>query len=139
MHEGTVDKSSSAQAREDVLAIARQMSPALGVLVVVYFLATMSWLAASVVISTWLGAYTIRMLLFMGLAFAAAPFTRSLYRFVALGETTWPTLGPFDDATRRFAGYASLMTAFYFVPPIGRELVVVFGGAAYAAYFCAGE
>ena len=132
MHEGTFDKTSSAQAREDVLAMARQMSPALGVLVVVYFLGTMAWLAASVVISTWLGAYTIRMLLFMGLAFAAAPFTRSLYRFVASGDARWQTLGQFDDATRRFACYASLMTALYFVPPIGREIVVLSGGAAYA-------
>lgn len=133
MHEGAVDKTSSAQARNDLLAMFRQMTPSLGVLVLVYVLATMAWLAASAPIATWMGAYILRMLMFMGLAFAAAPFTRALYRFVAHGEVTWlPTLGRFDDNTRIFATYASLMTALYFVPPIGRELVVTLGWVAYA-------
>ena len=133
MQEGTVDKTSSAQARDDLLAMFRQMTPSLGVLVLVYFLATMAWLAAPAAIATWMGAYVLRMLMFMGLAFAAAPVTRALYRFVAHGEvTSMPQLGPFDDNTRVFAAYASLMTALYFVPPIGRELVVLLGWVDYA-------
>ena len=135
MHESTVDKSRSAQAREDTLAMFRQMPVALGVLVVVYFLATMAWFAAPAIVPTWFGSYALRMLAFMGLAFGAAPVLKSLYRFVAVGEVRMLPALDFDPPTRIFAAYASLMTALYFLPPLGREIVNAMGGYGDIAWF----
>jgi hypothetical protein len=128
MRENSIDKTSSAQARGDVMEMFRQMSPALGVLALGYFLATMAWLAAPAIISTWLGQYVVRMMLFMGLVWAGAPFMLSLYRFVALREAHWPPSLSYDKPTRIFASYAALLTALYFIPSIGFEVAAAFGG-----------
>lgn len=128
MHDDAIDTTSSAQAREDVLAMFRQMPAALGALVLVYFLATMAWFAAPAIVPTWVGHYVLRMLMFMGLAYAAAPVMLSLYRFVALGDAPpWMPSLTFDDTTHRFAAYASLLTALYFAPALGREVLMAFG------------
>jgi hypothetical protein len=132
MHDSTVDKTSSAQAREDALAMLRQMRPALGVLVLGYILATMSWFAAAAIVPAWLGQYVLRMLAFMALAWAGAPFLLSLYRFVALGETRALPPLTYDAPVRTFAAYASLMTALYFVPALGFEIVAPLAGAELA-------
>ncbi len=131
MHDDTAG-TSSGRTRADVLAMLRQMRPALGVLVLGYVLATMAWFAAAAITPVWLGQYVLRMLAFVALAWAGAPFLRALYRFVALGEASALPPLTHDASVRIFAAYASLMAALYFVPAFGFEIVAPFGGTELA-------
>lgn len=124
----------------DILAIVRRMWPVLLVLAIVYILAAMAWFFASAIVPTWIGRYVARMLLFVGLAWVAAPFYVALHRFVALGEVRWlPKLDVVSGEARVYAAYAAMSTGLYFTPFILREILVAMGlpGFGALAFFVA--
>lgn len=128
MSSSVVRKTIAAQARDDVLAMLRQMGPVLAVLGCIYIVAAMCWFIAPVIVPTWIGRYTLRMLMFAGLAWGAAPFYVALHRFVAYREVRWlPSLDVVNGPARLYGAYAAISMMFYFAPFIGREVFTALG------------
>lgn len=134
MQKSAQPRSFTLQAYRDFVDMVRQMGPVLAVLSVLYILCAMSWFIAPMVVPTWIGRYVLRMLIFVCLAWAAAPFYVALHRFVAIGEVRWlPNLGDYSREAQVYAAYAGMTTALYFLPFVGREILVALGAGGLAS------
>lgn len=127
MHDGAI-QSVTSRAWEDLVAMFRQMFPVLAALGCVYVIATMCWFIAPLMVPSWVGRYMLRMLMFAGLAWSAAPFYVALHRFVAFREVRWlPSLQLFNGPAQIYSAYAALSMMLFFMPFIGREIFSGFG------------
>jgi len=112
----------------DLVNIAREMWPVLLILTAIYFVCAMAWFFAPTLVGTWVGRMIMRMLIFIGIAWFAAPFYVSLHRFIATGEVRWiPPFGNYDGAGRVYFGWAGMTVALWFMPLILGDVAEAFG------------
>jgi len=112
----------------DLVNIVREMWPVLLILTAIYFVCAMAWFFAPTLVGTWVGRMIMRMLIFIGIAWFAAPFYVSLHRFIATGEVRWiPPFGNYDVAGRVYFGWAGMTVALWFMPLILGDVAEAFG------------
>jgi hypothetical protein len=122
----------------DLGRLASGMWPTLAILSVLYLVAAAGWFAAPLLVATPLGLIVLRMLLFIGIAWLAAPFYVALHRFVAFGEVRWfPWHRDAGAPTAIYSGWAGVTVALWFAPLVAAEIYATFG-MSISGVVCAG-
>lgn len=115
-------------AYSDAAAILRGMWPVLLMLSAYFVTVVMGYFSVPLLVTTPIGKIILRMLLFCGFAYAAAPLYVALHRYVAYGETRWvPSRAEYGNAANIYTAYAALSILLWFTPIIAGETLSALG------------